>query len=174
MTPSRTGSRASSARGSACVGRELGGRSDARRSHDRDAIRAREFPDGWLFFRHNVEVERRAHVAPLLRLLWGNGIPAVAACDYEEELPEGGGSKSRNVPWPAELPPFDCTVRAKDRTRTRWQLRDWLERELGHPVDVRPAGKRDHRYLIECPEELAGRLLRVLHDDGIRAELRQR
>ena len=81
---------------------ELGEPLDVQRSHDRDAARATEFPDGFLYFRHRIEVEaeHRPLVARLLRLLWDNGIPAVAACDYEDELPERGGYKSRAIPWP--------------------------------------------------------------------------
>jgi hypothetical protein len=155
------------------VRREVDAELDVDHSHERDPIAARRFPDGWLYFRYHVEVERREHVAPLLRLLWDNGIPAVAACDYEDELPERGGGKSRNVPWPRELAPFDCTIDARDRTRTQWHLRDWLELQLGEPVLVVETGK-PHRYRIECPHAVAERLLQVLRDDGIRAKRVQR
>ena len=53
-----------------------------------------------LNFRLLIEAGPQALVARLLQLLWENGIPAVAAADYEDELPEGGGGKSRAVPWP--------------------------------------------------------------------------
>jgi hypothetical protein len=150
------------------VRREVDERLGLYHSHDRDPIAAREFPSGFLRFRYQIEVADGRDVAPrLLRCLWDNGIPAVASCDFEDEMPENGGYKSRNVPWPRELPPFDCTLEARDRTRTQWHLRDWLERELGEPVLVVETGK-PHRYRIDYPEALTDRLLRVLRDDGIR------
>ncbi|HET8625927.1 MAG TPA: hypothetical protein VFL91_00805 [Thermomicrobiales bacterium] len=73
-----------------------------------DERQQRDFPDGFLHFRYAIEVYPRADapheavrqlVARLLEYLWGRGIPAVAACDYEDELPFGGGYKSLAVPW---------------------------------------------------------------------------
>jgi len=38
----------------------------------------------------------------LLTWLWlEQKMPAVAACDYEEQLPFSGGYKSSGLPWPA-------------------------------------------------------------------------
>jgi hypothetical protein len=70
-----------------------------------DAGRRSEFPDGFLFFSNRVEVYPEtptavALVTALLEALWARGWPAVAACDYEDELPYGGGYKSPEVPWP--------------------------------------------------------------------------
>jgi hypothetical protein len=79
--------------------RELGVRFDVDRNDDRDDERAREFPDGFLHFRYVIDVGPGEPVARLLRLLWDNGIPAVAASD-DDDLPEHGGYKSRAVPWP--------------------------------------------------------------------------
>ena len=81
--------------------REFGERLDAERNDDYEAARAREFPDGFLHFRFRIEVDSRAVTERLLPLLWERGLPAVAACDYEDELPEKGGYKSRAIPWPA-------------------------------------------------------------------------
>lgn len=74
------------------------------RNSDADPQRASEFPDGFLFFKHLVEfyVDRPDEelVARLLTTLWAQGIPAVASCDFEESLPQKGGYRSREVPWP--------------------------------------------------------------------------
>jgi hypothetical protein len=80
---------------------ELGQRLDAERNDDYDAAAAREFPSGFLRFRYRIEVDTRDVVERLLPLLWERGYPAVAVCDYEDELPEKGGYKSRAVPWPS-------------------------------------------------------------------------
>ena len=44
---------------------------------------------------------RYALVDRLLNRLWSQGLPAVAACDYENELPRAGGYNNRSVPWPS-------------------------------------------------------------------------
>jgi len=63
---------------------------------------------GFLFFDHLVEVyfaasaahDRRVlEVSRSLEYLWGRGLPAVAACDYEDELPRGAGVAG-SAPWP--------------------------------------------------------------------------
>jgi hypothetical protein len=80
--------------------RELGTRFYIDRRDERDPVLAREFPSGFLYFSYVIEAGPQPLVARLLRLLWDAGIPAVAACDYEHELPEAGGYKSRAIPWP--------------------------------------------------------------------------
>jgi hypothetical protein len=80
--------------------REIGVRFDVDGNHARDDERARDFPDGFLYFRYVIDVGPDEPVARLLRLLWDNGIPAVAASDGDDDLPENGGYKSRAVPWP--------------------------------------------------------------------------
>jgi hypothetical protein len=81
---------------------------------DFDEERREAFPDGFLNFRYALEVYPRSGqphdairqvVARLLEHLWAQGIPAVAACDYEPELPSGGGYKSGSVPWPKSIAP---------------------------------------------------------------------
>jgi hypothetical protein len=81
---------------------------DIRRSDDFDPKHKADFPDGFLYFRQIIEVYMRDAeqsstladlVSKLLELLWGKGWPAVAACDFEERLPERGGYKSNQVPW---------------------------------------------------------------------------
>ena len=64
-------------------------------------MRAREWPSGFLYFPYRVEAGPKRAVERLLPLLWDRGIPAVASCDYEDELPEKGGYKSRAIPWPS-------------------------------------------------------------------------
>jgi hypothetical protein len=70
-----------------------------------DPARAAAFPDGFLHFALNVEVYPTsppaiALVTLLLETFWAAGWAAVAACDYETDLPHGGGYRSRDVPWP--------------------------------------------------------------------------
>jgi hypothetical protein len=81
---------------------------DIRMNAEADKARVREFPDGFLFFRYTLEIypspaarreDRVALTATLLRLFWSQGLPAVAACDYEDELLFGGGYNNRSVPW---------------------------------------------------------------------------
>src|SRR5689334_19229069 len=86
------------------------GEIDVRRNRDADSSRASTFPDGFLGFRYTLELYpsptvdldgRVATVSKLLNFVWSQGIPAVAACDYEDHLPNGGGYNRRSVPWPA-------------------------------------------------------------------------
>jgi hypothetical protein len=64
-----------------------------------DALRARE-PDGFLFYPYYLDVTAEpgqtrsaqiALVATLLEAFWAAKLDAVAACDFEEELPRRGG-----------------------------------------------------------------------------------
>ena len=80
---------------------------EVRNNEDACPDRATEFPDGFLFFRYSLELYvdpsscvKISLVSDILKVCWENGWPAVAACDYEHELPEGGGHKSHQVPWP--------------------------------------------------------------------------
>ncbi|MFF7183371.1 hypothetical protein [Streptomyces sp. NPDC008121] len=43
-------------------------------------------------------------VAAVLESLWSLGVKAVAACDFEDELPECGGREKYPVPAPSEEP----------------------------------------------------------------------
>jgi hypothetical protein len=56
--------------------------------------------DGFLYFRYFLDIEPSAEVdqngyitqiGTLLASLWHSGIPAVAACDFEDKLPSKGG-----------------------------------------------------------------------------------
>jgi hypothetical protein len=81
---------------------------EIRNNPDYDKKLADKFPDGFLSFRYLIEIyptaradrnERIAVVASILQLLWSRGFPAIAACDYEEELPHKGGVNNRTLPW---------------------------------------------------------------------------
>ena len=74
-----------------------------------DPERAGEWPGGFLFFPFILDVyaapdaaeaDRARVVAALLTSLWARGLPAVAACQYEDLLPAGAGTGSRSLPWP--------------------------------------------------------------------------
>jgi hypothetical protein len=67
---------------------------------DFDEMRRKENPDGFLFYRYCIELEPNesvtsqdyiGRVGKLLEGLWEEGWKAVAACDFEDELPRKGG-----------------------------------------------------------------------------------
>ena len=69
---------------------------------------AKIFPDGFLHFPYIIEYYKSEKVfddkdinnsRTILETLWEKNIPAIAASDYEEKLPENGGYKSKKVPW---------------------------------------------------------------------------
>jgi hypothetical protein len=84
------------------------GEIDVQRNDDFDEKRRLEFPDGFLYFRFLVELYTDDSATPrcgpvvvqILEYFWAQGLPAVAACDYEDDLPNGGGYKSTAIPWP--------------------------------------------------------------------------
>jgi hypothetical protein len=72
---------------------------DVKRNEDFDAIRSSE-PDGFLYYRYYLDVDavpgqqrvaQVALVAQILERLWEHGYAAVAACNFEDELPRRGG-----------------------------------------------------------------------------------
>ncbi|MFQ3566002.1 MAG: hypothetical protein SNJ59_03295 [Aggregatilineales bacterium] len=81
---------------------------DILRNEDYDVKRRQHFPDGFIYFRCIMnlylagltEAERIAVVGNLLERLWGAGFAAVAACPFEDALPERGGYRSQAIPWP--------------------------------------------------------------------------
>lgn len=89
--------------------RAIGCEADVVRNDDYDSNRRRQFPGGFIYFRYYVDLymselptEHQAQfVTSLLEGLWNWGCPAVAACSYEDWLPEHGGYRSMAVPWPA-------------------------------------------------------------------------
>lgn len=81
---------------------------DIRANEEFDENESNTFPDGFLYFAAFVELyprpdvpldDRIDAVGSILELLWNTGTPAVAACDYEERLPHGGGYNRNDVPW---------------------------------------------------------------------------
>jgi hypothetical protein len=92
--------------------RSAKGELELRRNEDWDNVSARGFPDGFLHFRCVLEFYPRADVrheaevdylARLLDRLWSSGVPAVASCDYENELPHHGGYSDASLPWPSPI-----------------------------------------------------------------------
>lgn len=81
------------------------------RNEDYDSQRRRQFPGGFIYFRYYVDlympelttVEQAHLVAGVLAGLWEMAYPAVAACSYEDRLPQHGGYRSRGVPWPGRI-----------------------------------------------------------------------
>lgn len=72
---------------------------DVRRNDEHDAERSKDQENGFLFFPYYLDVvarrgrDRQAQIALVSRLLerlWERGYGAVAACDFEEELPRKG------------------------------------------------------------------------------------
>jgi hypothetical protein len=77
---------------------------DVSRNEDYDPIR-KTVSDGFVYFRYYLDVtpaegvtraEYVASVGELLHALWSFGIDAVAACDFESELPRRNGGITRN------------------------------------------------------------------------------
>lgn len=69
------------------------------------------FPDGFLFFPLSIEIDMideitrevaAKKVGEILDFLWKSGYAAIASCDFENLLPENGGYKSKNIPWPTQ------------------------------------------------------------------------
>ena len=77
---------------------------EVRINEDFDAIRTAEFPDGFLWSQFKLEMFARPNkvvpveiVSRLLNWFWSNGWSAVAACDFEDQLPSRGGYKDREA-----------------------------------------------------------------------------
>lgn len=77
---------------------------------DYDPVNCQQFPDGFLHFQQRIEIfadesklvslENQVKlVSTILKILWSQGVPAVAVCDYEDKLPNNGGYKNNNIPW---------------------------------------------------------------------------
>lgn len=81
---------------------------DIIQNDDYDSNRRKQFPGGFVYFRYVIDVycddaplpDRVDLIARVLEQLWDWGYAAVAACAYEDQLPQGGGYKSVYVPWP--------------------------------------------------------------------------
>lgn len=78
-----------------------------RRNKEFDAEMRKDPLDGFLYYHLHVDVEPAmeigrekavAFISNLLEHLWSRDYPAVAACDYEDDLPHKGGYKSVYTP----------------------------------------------------------------------------
>jgi hypothetical protein len=78
---------------------------------DFDKNKEFEFPDGFLFFKYTLdfesdELEEKDCVVIiniLLTYFWDKNFPAIASCDYENELINKGGYNNESVPFPPNL-----------------------------------------------------------------------
>lgn len=83
---------------------------EVRGNEEADPRGADAFPDGFLSFAYVMEMYAAPHASlqdraslagKILERCWEANLPAVAACDYEDKLPKGGGANDRTTPWPA-------------------------------------------------------------------------
>jgi hypothetical protein len=84
------------------------GEIDVVKNEDFNEVSCKQFPDGFLYFRYYLEFyafpEQQMQckievISNILEYFWGKNIPAVAASDYENELPNNGGYNSSFIPW---------------------------------------------------------------------------
>jgi len=76
-------------------------------SDEIDIEKSNEFPDGFLYFPVNIEIDFKLQneqeaafiINKILYFLWNNGYSAIASWKFEELLVEKGGYKSKNIPW---------------------------------------------------------------------------
>ena len=75
---------------------------DVRKNEDFDENQCYEYPDGFLYYPYYLDIEPTEEIASifykqtitrLLEAFWAEKSQAVAACDFEEELPRKGGYK---------------------------------------------------------------------------------
>lgn len=73
---------------------------------DFDEHKRNQKPDGFLFYRYYIEMSPNEHVAApdyiqhvadLMEKMWQEGWKAVAACDFEDKLPQKGGYHQNGV-----------------------------------------------------------------------------
>ncbi|MEZ0609900.1 hypothetical protein ACAW74_15385 [Fibrella sp. WM1] len=76
------------------------------KNDDFNSEKAIQFPNGFLFFPYMIEVDPSPsadpviylnEIATLLNLLWKEGISAVTAANFENQLPEQGGYKNISI-----------------------------------------------------------------------------
>lgn len=81
---------------------------DIIKNHDFDKEKSKFYPDGFLYFPLFIEYYKEDNLVTkddinnsviLLKSLWENNISAIASCDFEDQLPENGGYKSKKIPW---------------------------------------------------------------------------
>jgi hypothetical protein len=78
---------------------------DVEKNEDFHDIQRHDYPDGFLYYSYHLDIEPYeevifssylAVIANLLEQIWSKGYQAVAACDFEEDLPRKGGYKWEN------------------------------------------------------------------------------
>lgn len=78
---------------------------DVLRNDAYDELQSQDFPDGFRYAIDMVALPMQAYanhtalIANMLTYLWAKDVPAVAACDYANELPHNGGYANQAVPW---------------------------------------------------------------------------
>jgi hypothetical protein len=67
------------------------------------------FPDGFLYFEYTIDIEMKelekqnvSILNDILNWFWNNNIPAIASCDYENQLTNLGGYKNESLPFPSK------------------------------------------------------------------------
>lgn len=80
---------------------------DENEQYDQEKIK--QFPSGFLYFRYILDIDKSdagedriylEQLSQVLEFLWSIDTPAVAACDFEEQLIKNGGYKNELLPWP--------------------------------------------------------------------------
>jgi hypothetical protein len=80
---------------------------DENEQYDQEKIK--QFPGGFVYFRYILDVDQSdvgedriylEQLSQVLVFLWSIDTPAVAACDFEEQLPKKGGHRNELLPWP--------------------------------------------------------------------------
>ncbi|RYY36004.1 MAG: hypothetical protein EOP46_07990 [Sphingobacteriaceae bacterium] len=81
---------------------------EIRRNEDYDKQKAKEFPDGFLYFPFCIEIEideliispsTISDINKILKKLWDNKKAAVTSSPFEQLLSKSGGYKNRETPW---------------------------------------------------------------------------
>ena len=76
------------------------GEIDVNKNEDFDDEKRELVPDGFIYSKYYLDIEPKedigqqdyiSSIGDLLKSLWGSGLKSVAACDFEEELPQKGG-----------------------------------------------------------------------------------
>lgn len=131
---------------------------------DFDEAKSEEVPDGFLFYPYYIDMEPGRDVFPekyisevgsLLKGLWNLGWKAVAACNFEHELPKKGGFRASEPD--RSLKPF--VVGAEED----------IYKQI--PENYSDTNIRGKKRLIPVDEVLAGRLAEIAESKQISAEM---
>ncbi|MFN5539770.1 MAG: hypothetical protein ACK481_06925 [Candidatus Melainabacteria bacterium] len=74
-----------------------------------DSVKRQQFPNGFLYYQQIIEVfpdetktvsleNQITLISKIIKYLWSEFIAAVAACDYEDKLPNNGGYRIGQMP----------------------------------------------------------------------------